>query len=95
MRHAAEGDHARLYKDRKMLRFLDHCRNAQWLDERVISSATGPPRVAIARLFGRSNLMFSDAEFVHAFEEVGDLGNAFPVNNPSASIADMKRHLWK
>lgn len=43
-----------------------------------------------------SNLMqFSDAELVHAFEAIDDLRNAFPVNNPSASIADMKRHLWK
>jgi MoaA/NifB/PqqE/SkfB family radical SAM enzyme len=43
-----------------------------------------------------SNLMqFSDAELVHAFEAIDDLRNAFPVNNPSASIADMKRHVLK
>lgn len=41
-----------------------------------------------------SSLMkFSDAELVHAFEEVDQLRNTFRVNNPHASIADMKRHL--
>jgi len=41
-----------------------------------------------------SNLMkFTDSELVQAFEAVDDLRNAFPVNNPRASIADMKRHL--
>jgi MoaA/NifB/PqqE/SkfB family radical SAM enzyme len=41
-----------------------------------------------------SNLMkFTDAELVHAFEAVDDLRNTFRVNNPHASIADMKRHL--
>lgn len=43
-----------------------------------------------------SKLMkFADAELVHAFEKVDDLRSAFRVNNPRASIADMKRHLWK
>jgi MoaA/NifB/PqqE/SkfB family radical SAM enzyme len=36
---------------------------------------------------------FTDAELVHAFEQVDDLRNIFRVNNPHASIADMKRHL--
>jgi hypothetical protein len=41
-----------------------------------------------------SELMsFTDADLVHAFEGVDDLRNAFQVNNPRASIADMKRHL--
>src|SRR5438552_14135603 len=41
-----------------------------------------------------SELMkFTDAELVHAFEGVDELRNEFRVNNPSASIADMKRHL--
>jgi len=41
-----------------------------------------------------SDLMkFTDSELVHAFEAVDDLRNAFRVNNPRASIADMKRHL--
>jgi len=36
---------------------------------------------------------FTDAELIRAFEAVDDLRQAFQVNNPSASIADMKRHL--
>jgi MoaA/NifB/PqqE/SkfB family radical SAM enzyme len=41
-----------------------------------------------------SKLMkFTDAELVHAFDGVDDLRNIFRVNNPHASIADMKRHL--
>ena len=41
-----------------------------------------------------SDLMkFTDQELVQAFEAVDDLRNAFRVNNPRASIADMKRHL--
>jgi hypothetical protein len=41
-----------------------------------------------------SNLMkFTDSELVHAFDAVDDLRSAFQVNNPRASIADMKRHL--
>ena len=41
-----------------------------------------------------SNLMkFTDAELVQAFEAVDDLRKIFRVNNPHASIADMKRHL--
>jgi MoaA/NifB/PqqE/SkfB family radical SAM enzyme len=41
-----------------------------------------------------SDLMkFSDLELVQAFEAVDDLRNAFRVNNPHASVADMKRHL--
>src|SRR6266702_6459964 len=41
-----------------------------------------------------SELMkFTDAELVRAFEGVDDLRNTFRVNNPRASIADMKRHL--
>lgn len=43
-----------------------------------------------------SNLMkFTDAELVHAFEGIDELRNTFRVNNPRASIADMKRHLWR
>jgi MoaA/NifB/PqqE/SkfB family radical SAM enzyme len=41
-----------------------------------------------------SDLMnFSDPELMQAFEAVDDLRNAFRVNNPRASVADMKRHL--
>jgi MoaA/NifB/PqqE/SkfB family radical SAM enzyme len=41
-----------------------------------------------------SDLMkFTDPELVQAFEAVDDLRKTFRVNNPSASIADMKRHL--
>ena len=40
-----------------------------------------------------SKLMkFTDAELVYAFEGVYDVRNTFRVNNPLASIADMKRH---
>jgi len=41
-----------------------------------------------------SQLMsFTSAELVTAFDSVDDLRAEFPVNNPSASVADMKRHL--
>jgi MoaA/NifB/PqqE/SkfB family radical SAM enzyme len=41
-----------------------------------------------------SQLMkFSGEELLKAFEAVDELRKSFPVNNPSASIADMKRHL--
>jgi MoaA/NifB/PqqE/SkfB family radical SAM enzyme len=41
-----------------------------------------------------SRLMgFTDRELIEAFEAVDELRKAFPVNNPQASIADMKRHL--
>jgi MoaA/NifB/PqqE/SkfB family radical SAM enzyme len=41
-----------------------------------------------------SRLMnFTDSELATAFEAVDDLRNVFPVNNPRASVADMKRHL--
>lgn len=36
---------------------------------------------------------FSNSELVQAFEAVDDLRQLFPVNNPRASLADMKRHL--
>jgi hypothetical protein len=36
---------------------------------------------------------FTDSELVAAFDAVDDLRNVFPVNNPRASVADMKRHL--
>lgn len=36
---------------------------------------------------------FSDLELAKQFDAVNELRNLFPVNNPSASIADMKRHL--
>lgn len=43
-----------------------------------------------------SDLMkFTDAELVHAFDGIDDLRNMFRVNNPRASIADMKRHLLR
>jgi hypothetical protein len=43
-----------------------------------------------------SKLMkFTDAELVQAFDGVDDLRDSFPVNNPRASIADMKRHLLR
>jgi hypothetical protein len=38
-------------------------------------------------------MKFTDPELAQAFEAVEDLRNIFPVNNPSASIADMQRHL--
>src|SRR5437868_145363 len=41
-----------------------------------------------------SNLVkFTDTELVDAFDAVDDLRSEFPVNNPRASVADMKRHL--
>src|SRR5204863_412113 len=41
-----------------------------------------------------SDLMnFTDPELEQAFEAVDDLRNVFRVNNPHASVADMKRHL--
>jgi MoaA/NifB/PqqE/SkfB family radical SAM enzyme len=41
-----------------------------------------------------SDLMkFTDAELVRAFQGIDDLRDTFRVNNPRASIADMKRHL--
>jgi MoaA/NifB/PqqE/SkfB family radical SAM enzyme len=41
-----------------------------------------------------SDLMnFTDPELVQTFEAVDDLRNEFRVNNPHASVADMKRHL--
>jgi len=41
-----------------------------------------------------SQLMnFTTTELSAAFDSIGDLRDKFPVNNPSASIADMKRHL--
>lgn len=43
-----------------------------------------------------SNLVnFTDRELVSAFEAVDDLRRTFPVNNPKASVADMKRHLLR
>jgi MoaA/NifB/PqqE/SkfB family radical SAM enzyme len=43
-----------------------------------------------------SNLVnFTNRELVSAFEAVDDLRRTFPVNNPEASVADMKRHLLK
>ena len=43
-----------------------------------------------------SNLMnFTDGELVSAFDAVDDLRRTFPVNNPRASVADMKRHLLR
>ena len=36
---------------------------------------------------------FTDSELVAAFDAVDDLRSIFPVNNPRASVADMKRHL--
>jgi MoaA/NifB/PqqE/SkfB family radical SAM enzyme len=36
---------------------------------------------------------FTDAELSDAFDAVNDLRREFPVNNPRASVEDMKRHL--
>jgi MoaA/NifB/PqqE/SkfB family radical SAM enzyme len=36
---------------------------------------------------------FNQAELAEAFDQVDDLRKIFPVNNPHASIADMKRHV--
>ena len=42
----------------------------------------------------KSELMrFSNGELLSAFEGVDELRKSFPVNNPRASVADMKRHL--
>lgn len=42
----------------------------------------------------QSGLMrFSNGELLSAFEGVDELRKSFPVNNPRASVADMKRHL--
>jgi len=38
-------------------------------------------------------MSFTNPEMVAAFDSVDSLRYEFPVNNPSASIADMKRHL--
>jgi MoaA/NifB/PqqE/SkfB family radical SAM enzyme len=38
-------------------------------------------------------MSFTDAELAAAFDSVDELRADFPVNNPSASVADMKRHL--
>ncbi len=41
-----------------------------------------------------STLMnFSDEEMLQAFAQLDDVRSTFPVNNPRASVADMKRHL--
>ncbi len=41
-----------------------------------------------------SRLMkFTDPELVAAFDQVDDIRSIFPVNNPRASVADMKRHV--
>src|SRR5579864_804126 len=41
-----------------------------------------------------SKLMsFTDQELISAFEAIEGLRESFPVNNPRASVADMKRHL--
>jgi hypothetical protein len=37
---------------------------------------------------------FTKEELAKAFDSIDDLRRAFPVNNPRASIADMKRHLY-
>ena len=42
-----------------------------------------------------SLVRFTDGELRHAFESVDDLRDVFRVNNPRASIADMKRHLLR
>ena len=36
---------------------------------------------------------FTDPELLRAFDAVDDIRGMFPVNNPRASVADMKRHL--
>jgi MoaA/NifB/PqqE/SkfB family radical SAM enzyme len=36
---------------------------------------------------------FSDQQLIGAFQAVDELRRTFPVNNPEASVADMKRHL--
>ena len=38
-------------------------------------------------------MKFGSQELVNAFEGVEQLRREFPVNNPSASVADMQRHL--
>ena len=38
---------------------------------------------------------FTDRELTSAFDAVDQLRRTFPVNNPRASVADMKRHLLK
>ena len=42
----------------------------------------------------QSNLVnFTDKELIAAFDAVDELRSEFPVNNPRASVADMKKHL--
>lgn len=42
----------------------------------------------------QSNLVnFTDGELIAAFDAVDDLRSEFPVNNPRASVDDMKKHL--
>jgi MoaA/NifB/PqqE/SkfB family radical SAM enzyme len=36
---------------------------------------------------------FTDTELIAAFDAIDDMRDLFPVNNPRASLADMKRHL--
>ncbi len=40
-------------------------------------------------------VQFTGAELQTAFDQVNELRKSFPVNNPRASIADMKRHIQK
>jgi hypothetical protein len=40
-------------------------------------------------------VQFTTTELASAFDQVNRLREIFPVNNPSASIADMKRHIKK
>jgi hypothetical protein len=37
---------------------------------------------------------FTKDELAGAFDRIDELRQSFPVNNPRASIADMKRHLY-
>lgn len=38
-------------------------------------------------------MSFTDKELIASFDAIDDLRRDFPVNNPRASVADMKRHL--
>jgi MoaA/NifB/PqqE/SkfB family radical SAM enzyme len=42
---------------------------------------------------GSQLMQFTSSEMVTAFDSINTLRKEFPVNNPSASVADMKRHL--
>ncbi len=71
----------------------EHNRGLQGLGQRIRGATSRMPSLALAWSSVSELMKFTDAELIRAFEAVDDLRQAFQVNNPSASIADMKRHL--